>query len=81
MKLKIYLCDCFHTAAKNGVDQNQDEELLENWIKELEQGIQGMSDVTGPGTAPQPPVPVSDWVGPCDLEFRDKRACPNKRHP
>ena len=34
-------------GAKNGMDASKEEELLENWIKELEQGIQGMTDVTG----------------------------------
>ena len=43
---------CLSAAGgkNNGMDANQEEELLENWIKELEQGIQGMSDVTGTGT-------------------------------
>ncbi len=30
-----------------GADTNQEEAMLENWIKELEQGIKGMSDVVG----------------------------------
>ncbi len=31
----------------NNADPGQEEELLENWIKELEEGIKGMTDVVG----------------------------------
>lgn len=41
-------CCCLDTkeAAQSGAGGDE-EELLENWIKELEQGIKGMTDVVG----------------------------------
>ena len=39
--------------------QEQEEELLENWIKELEQGIKDMSEVVGPPEETKPAAPVS----------------------
>ena len=38
-------------------EPGEEEELLENWIKELEQGIKGMSEVVGvPQEAKPEPV-------------------------
>lgn len=45
--LKLPLHYVLLAAEASGVDPTQQEELLENWIKELEQGIKGMSDVVG----------------------------------
>ena len=69
-------CGCVLVGHANVTDPNQEEELLENWIKELEQGIKDMSEVVGmPAAEETKPSTVSFWRhssswGQCFLLWR-----------
>ena len=54
-------CDAEGEEDAKGSPVEQDDSLLDNWIKELESGIKGMADVAGVATEVR--SRVSGWVG------------------